>query len=92
MSSPPKIVIYGSDSCGYCTAARMLLKRKGANYEDVLVSRSPERREEMERLSGRRSVPQIFINGQSVGGFEHLDALNRSGELDKLLGVQANAT
>lgn len=90
MSSPPKIVIYGSEHCSYCTAARMLLKRKGASYEDILVSRSAERREEMERLSGRRSVPQIFIDDQSVGGFAELDALNRSGRLDQLLGIQPN--
>jgi glutaredoxin 3 len=70
----------------------MLLKKKGANYEDVLVSRNPEHLREMERLSGRRSVPQIFINDRSIGGFDQLDALNRSGELDRILGTQPSAT
>lgn len=64
----------------------MLLKQKGVTYGDVLVSRDPEARREMEERSGRRTVPQIFIDGQPVGGFEELFALEQSGELDRLLG------
>ena len=80
-----EIKIYGSEHCSYCTAARMLLKRKGVNYADVLVGADAKSREEMERLSGRRTVPQIFIDGQSIGGFDELCALEQSGELDGLL-------
>lgn len=79
------ITIYGTKFCSYCTAARMLLKKKGVDYTDVLVSRDDNTREEMERLSGRRTVPQIFIAGRSIGGFEELYALEQSGELDGLL-------
>jgi glutaredoxin 3 len=90
MSDKPKVVIYGSQTCNYCTAARMLLKKKGANYEDVLVNTNPKLREEMHRLTGRRSVPQILIGDRAVGGFDDLYALDKAGELDRLLGIQAN--
>lgn len=86
MTAVPKIEIWGTEFCGYCAAARMLLKKKGLEYEDVSVSRDPELRREMERRSGRRSVPQIFIDGQPVGGFDELYALEQSGGLDRLTG------
>jgi glutaredoxin 3 len=83
----PKITVYGSEHCGYCTAAKMLFKKKGLHYDDVLISRDPERRLEMERLSGRRSVPQVIIGDVAVGGFDELYALDKSGDLDRLLGM-----
>lgn len=67
----------------------MLLKRKGLAYEDIIVSRDREAREAMERRSGRQSVPQIFVDGQPIGGFDELHALEQSGELDRLLGREA---
>lgn len=88
--STSKVTIYGTDSCGYCTAARTLLKKKGVDYDEVLVSRDDDTRQEMERLSGRRTVPQIFINDQPIGGFDELYRLDKNGELDKLLGRLAN--
>jgi glutaredoxin 3 len=91
MSAKPRIVIYGSESCGYCGAARMLLKKKGADYEDLVVSKDPALREEMQQRSGRRSVPQIFIDDRAIGGFEELYALDKSGELDRILGIHATA-
>jgi glutaredoxin 3 len=63
----------------------MLLKKKGVDYTDIVISRDDDARQEMERLSGRRTVPQIFIGGRSIGGFEELYTLERSGELDSLL-------
>lgn len=84
MKGAPKIEIWGTEFCGYCTAARMLLKKKGLEYEDVSVSRNPELRREMEQRSGRRSVPQIFIDGRPIGGFDELCVLDQSGELDRL--------
>ena len=78
------IRIYGTNSCGWCLAARMLLKRKGLDFDDVLVG-DPERRAEMERLSGRRSVPQIFVGDEPIGGYDDLVALERSGELDRMI-------
>ena len=82
-----EVKMYGSELCSYCTAARMLLKRKGVDYADILVSRDSESREEMERLSGKRTVPQIFIDGQSIGGFDELYELEQEGELDRLLNT-----
>ena len=89
MDSHPNITIYGSETCSYCTAARMLLKKKGFDYDDILVSRDADRREEMIVRSGNRTVPQIFIGEQPIGGFDELYALEKNGELDRLLGVQS---
>ncbi len=86
MSSQPKIVIYGNESCAYCAAARMLLTKKGHRFDDINVSGDDQRRVEMERLTGSRSVPQIFIDGHLVGGFDELCALDKGGDLDRLLG------
>jgi len=85
MSATPKIVIYGSEYCSYCTAARLILKKKGVRFEDVLVTNDPQAREEMERRSGRNSVPQIFINDLPIGGFDELYELEQSGQLTHLL-------
>lgn len=85
----PHIVIYGTETCSYCSAARLLLKKKGLDYEDILVSRDPELRRKMEQLSGGRTVPQIFINDRPIGGFDELYALDKSGELDTLLNAES---
>lgn len=87
MAGKSGVVIYGNESCAYCAAARMLFARKGVRFEDVPVGRGDGRREEMEARSGRRSVPQIFIGDHHVGGFDDLCALDKSGELDRLLEV-----
>ena len=79
------IRIYGNSTCAYCGAARMMLAGKGVAYEDINVAADPGKRDEMERLSGRRSVPQIFVGDRHVGGFDELCALDKSGELDRLL-------
>lgn len=85
----PKIVIYGTEFCSYCTAARMLLKKKGLGYQDILISRDEDKRREMERLSGGRTVPQIFIDGKPIGGFDDLYSLDQDGRLDEMLGQAA---
>ncbi len=64
----------------------MLLKKKGVAFDEISVSGDPAMREQMEKLSGRRSVPQIFVGDQPVGGFDDLYTLDQEGELDKLLG------
>ena len=89
MSVKPRIVIYGSEYCTYCTAARMLLKKKGLDFEDVLVSMDTAARQEMESRSGRTAVPQIFIDDESIGGFDELYELAQSGQLDHLLNSSA---
>ena len=85
MSESAHVIVYGDESCAYCAAARMLITRKGVRFEDVVVSGNAERLAEMEARSGRRSVPQIFVGDNHVGGFDELCSLDKSGELDKLL-------
>lgn len=80
-----KIIVYGTNTCGYCGAARMLLTKKGAKFEDILVHENRALREEMQARSGRTSVPQIFIGDHHVGGYDDLAALERAGELDAML-------
>jgi glutaredoxin 3 len=67
----------------------MLLKKRGLDYDDVLVSKNADNLREMIARSGSESVPQIFIGEQSIGGFDELCALEENGELDRLLGVEA---
>lgn len=83
----PEVVIYSSTFCPYCIRARRLLKSKGVPYREVKVDFNPARWEEMERLTHRRTVPQIFIGDLHVGGYDDLAALDRQGTLDGLLGT-----
>ena len=92
MSNKVKITMYASEYCSYCMAARMLLKKKGVDYDEVLVTDDPALREEMERRSNKTSVPQIFIADQAIGGFDELYELEESGELDRMLNQQQNIT
>jgi glutaredoxin 3 len=86
MSTTPKIEMYTSAICPYCVAAKQFLQRKGLTWEEVRVDRDPGLREEMLRRSNnRRTVPQIFINGHHVGGFDDMIALERAGRLEPLL-------
>ncbi|MEO8401876.1 MAG: glutaredoxin 3 [Gammaproteobacteria bacterium] len=80
-----KIVIYTKDNCPYCNWAKQLLDNKKASYQEIRVDLNPEQLAEMVRLSSRRSVPQIFINDQPIGGFDDLSALDKAGKLDDLL-------
>lgn len=80
-----EVVVYLTRSCSYCVRARQLLKSKGVAFTEVGVDQDPAKRVEMQRLSGRSTVPQIFINGRPIGGFAELWTLETSGELDKLL-------
>ena len=83
--SEPKVVIYSTGWCPYCTRARQLLKNKGVGFEEIDVDARPEARAEMTARSGRTSVPQIFIDATHVGGCDDLHALEASGRLDTLL-------
>jgi glutaredoxin 3 len=81
-----KVEIYSSIFCGYCARAKALLDRKGAEYDNIDIMEHPDRRDEMvERAGGRTSVPQIFINGEHIGGSDDLHALDRAGDLDAKL-------
>lgn len=82
------IEIYTTPSCPYCHRAKALLRAKGAAFEETDVSVDPDLRLAMtNRAGGRRSVPQIFINGDHVGGSDDLHALDQAGKLDALLAV-----
>ena len=84
----PPITLYTTPTCGYCMAAKRLLAKKGASFEEINVAIAPERRAEMtQRAGGRRTVPQIFIDGRHIGGFDDLNALDRAGGLDPLLAA-----
>lgn len=81
------VEIYTSPTCGYCHMAKRLLSQKGVTFSEVDVVREPSRRPEMERRAGRRTVPQIFIDGRHVGGCDDLYELDRTGGLDPLLAA-----
>lgn len=80
-----KVVIYTTPGCPYCADAKELLNKKGVKYEEIQVDKDANKLAEMVKLSKRRSVPQIFINNESIGGFDELSKLATSGELDTLL-------
>jgi len=82
----PEIQIYLTSWCPYCHAAKRLLSEKGQEWDEVDVEAEPARRREMVERAGRSSVPQIWIGDRHVGGYKDLDALERAGELDALLG------
>ena len=84
-----KIRMYATPWCPYCRRAEQLLQSKGAVFETIRVDTAPEKREEMTRLSGRRTVPQIWIGELHVGGYDDMAALDRAGKLDALLAAQS---
>ncbi|MDQ8039714.1 MAG: glutaredoxin 3 [Rickettsiella sp.] len=80
-----KIVVYTTSSCPYCQNAKKLLDSKKLKYAEIIIDMDTNKRDEMIKLSGQRTVPQIFINDKPIGGFDALSALNSSGQLDVLL-------
>jgi len=84
--SQPSIVMYTTNWCPYCERARRLLRSKGAAFDEIDVESAAEKRAEMISRSGRRTVPQIFIGDQHVGGSDDLADLEAAGKLDGLLG------
>ncbi len=85
-----KIEIYSTAVCPYCVSAKNLLKSKGLEWSEVRIDMDPDQRDLMlARSGGRRSVPQIFINDQHVGGFDDLVAADRNGKLAELLETSA---
>lgn len=81
-----KVVMYSTAVCPYCIRAEQLLHSKGVvEIEKVRVDLQPELRAVMMEKTGRRTVPQIYINGEHVGGYDDLASLNHAGKLDSLL-------
>ena len=81
----PKVVMYCTRSCPYCVRAEKLLKKKGVNIEKIDVSKNRQLWKDMEKLTKRNTVPQIFIDDFHVGGFDDLSELDMQGKLDDLL-------
>jgi len=86
-SSPRGVTMYSTGWCPYCDRARGLLQRKGVALSEIKVDEDPVQRDmKLKRSGGRRTVPQIFIGDRHVGGYDDLYALEKAGQLDKLLG------
>jgi glutaredoxin 3 len=81
------VQVYTTAYCPFCVRAKALLRDKGVGFEEIDVTEDGELREKLVELAGgRRTVPEIFVNGKLVGGYDELRALDKSGELDRLLG------
>ena len=86
--SQPKVEIYTKWGCPYCVAAKALLDGKGVTYEEYDVTMGGPKRAEMEeRVPGARTVPQVLVDGRPCGGFDDINALDRDGKLDSVLGL-----
>jgi glutaredoxin 3 len=85
-----RVKVYTTRFCGYCTAAKGLLAKRGIDYEEVDVSSADEVRRWLLDVTGARTVPQIFIDDAPVGGYQELAKLDRSGELQNLLAACAS--
>lgn len=82
-----QIEIYTTPICPYCLRAKQYLDRQGYDYQEIDVSRDPESRQEMLQRADGHTVPQIFINDQSIGGCDDLFYLAQAGELEDLLTI-----
>jgi len=83
-----RVEVYSTLFCPYCARAKGLLEKKGVDYVNIDVIEDTSKRDEMvERSGGRHSVPQIFIDGDHIGGYDDLAALDRAGKLDAKLGI-----
>jgi glutaredoxin 3 len=86
-AAAPDVLMYSTGWCPYCDRARSLLERKGVAFREIKVDEDVSQRDAMlKRTGGRRTVPQIFVGDRLVGGYDDLYALDKAGELDKLLG------
>jgi len=80
-----KVEIYATAVCPYCVMAKKLLERKSVAYQEIRVDLDTDKRQEMIKRSRQRTVPQIIINNEAIGGYTDLVALNNSQQLDRLL-------
>ena len=82
---PSPVTVYTTRFCPYCVAAKRLLTAKGVSFDDIPVDGDPELRRKMSERAGQRTVPQIWVGETHVGGFTELAALDKRGDLDRLL-------
>jgi glutaredoxin 3 len=83
---PARVVVYTTTYCPYCVRATALLRAKGASFEQIDVTSNDAMRRWLRETTGRRTVPQIFIDDRPIGGFDDLAALEKDGTLDDMLG------
>ncbi len=89
MTDKPNIEVYSGDFCPYCVRAKSLLKQRGLSFIEYNVQQEPNKHAEMiKRSNGGRSIPQIFINNQHIGGCDDLYAIDKKGQLDALVGAK----
>ncbi len=81
------VTMYATPYCPFCMRARQLLDAKGIEFTELRVDRDPSLRRQMMERSGRRTVPQIFVDDSHLGGFDDMHALDAAGKLDELLGL-----
>ena len=84
-TTAPRVIIYSSANCPYCVRAKQFFDNKGIKYTEIRVDLDPTKRDEMIKITGRRTVPQIFINDKHIGGCDDLMALAASGKFEGLL-------
>lgn len=80
-----KVIIYSKENCPYCQLAKGFFDARNIPFQEIRIDLDGKQRDEMIRLSNRRTVPQIFINDQPIGGYDDLAELAKSGKLDGLL-------
>lgn len=85
-STAPKVTVYSKDYCPYCDRAKELLTRKGVAFDAIELQDHPGEFQKLKERTGLMTVPQIFIGEKLIGGYTDMAALDRAGELDKLLG------
>ena len=81
------VIVYTTDFCSHCASAKMLLKRRGIEFEEVNLSRDPDSRNQLEQLGGMRTFPQVVVGDETIGGFQELLAADRAGRLKSLLAA-----
>ncbi len=84
----PQLKIYTTDFCSWCNRAKRILENRGIEYEEINIHGNPTMRDKIEALTGRRDVPQIFINDQHIGDDDDLAELAQTGQLEKMLQLE----
>ena len=88
----PKIKIYSKSSCPACIMAKEILNKKGAMFEEIILDNKPEELQQLIATTGMRTVPQIFINNELIGGCSDLMQLDKEKKLDSLLQIQGSVS
>ncbi len=85
----PKVQIYTTRRCPYCMRAKALFQKKGVSYEEMDVENDDDKRAWLVEATGQKTVPQVFVDDRSLGGFSDIDALDKEGKLDPILRGEA---